>query len=110
MNHAHGHTRLEEHVATATRQLDKLMPAENRNTLRIKAAVRTGEPYQEIIEHAEEAQVDLVVMAVRGRGALDLAVFGSQPIVLCSWGRAMFSPSMFETLSYVNTDDKNYCY
>jgi len=39
--------------------------------------VRTGKPYREIIQLAREAQIDLVAMGVRGRGALDLAVFGS---------------------------------
>jgi nucleotide-binding universal stress UspA family protein len=67
----------EEALATATKQLDKLIPAEARKTLKIKTAVRIGKPYQQIIELAEEAQIDLIAMAVHGRGALDLAVFGS---------------------------------
>jgi nucleotide-binding universal stress UspA family protein len=67
----------EEAVATATEQLDKLIPPEGRKTLRIKTAVRIGKPYQQIIQLAQEAQIDLVAMGVRGRGALDLAVFGS---------------------------------
>ena len=33
--------------------------------------------YQQIIQLALEAHVDMVAMGVRGRGALDLAVFGS---------------------------------
>jgi nucleotide-binding universal stress UspA family protein len=69
--------RKEEITTTAAGQLDKLIPAEERNGLKIKTEVRVGEPYQQIIQHAEEAKTDLVVMAVRGRGALDLAVFGS---------------------------------
>ena len=64
-------------ITTAAGQLDKLIPAEERKRLKIKTEVRVGEPYQQIIQHAEEAKIDLVVMAVRGRGALDLAVFGS---------------------------------
>jgi nucleotide-binding universal stress UspA family protein len=64
-------------IATAAGQLDKLIPPEERKSLKIKTEVRVGEPYQQIIQHAEEARIDLVVMAVRGRGALDLAVFGS---------------------------------
>ena len=67
----------DEAIATATKQLDKLIPFGERKNLKIKTAVRVGEPYQHIIQHAQEAQIDLVVMAVRGRGALDLAVFGS---------------------------------
>jgi len=67
----------EKAIATATRQLDKLIPPEARKTLKIKTAVRVGKPYQQIIQLALEAQIDMVAMAVRGRGALDLAVFGS---------------------------------
>jgi len=67
----------EEAIATATEQLDKLIPAEARKTLKIKTAVRLGKPYREIIQLALEAQIDMVTMGVRGRGALDLAVFGS---------------------------------
>lgn len=43
----------------------------------LKAKVRVGKPYQEIIQLALEDQTDLIVLGVRGRGALDLAVFGS---------------------------------
>ncbi len=64
-------------IATATEQLDKLIPSEERKTLKIKTAVRRGKPYQQIIQLVLEAQIDMVTMAVRGRGAVDLAVFGS---------------------------------
>ncbi len=69
--------KMEEAVATAMEQLDKLIPPEGRKTVKIKTAVRIGKPYQQIIQLAQEAQIDLVAMGVRGRGALDLAVFGS---------------------------------
>ena len=64
-------------IAEATAQLDKLIPPERSKALKIKTAVRIGKPYQQIIQFAEEAQIDLVTMGVRGRGALDIAVFGS---------------------------------
>ncbi|HSY63283.1 MAG TPA: universal stress protein [Terriglobales bacterium] len=67
----------DEAIAKATEQLDKLIPSQERNKLKIKTAVRIGKPYQQIIQLAEEAQVDLVAMGVSGRGALDRAVFGS---------------------------------
>jgi nucleotide-binding universal stress UspA family protein len=67
----------EKAIAATTEQLDKLIPSERRKTLKIKTAVRTGKPYTEIIRYAQEAQTDLVSMGVHGRGALDLAVFGS---------------------------------
>jgi nucleotide-binding universal stress UspA family protein len=67
----------EEATATAAERLDKLIPPEGRKSLKIKTAVRIGKSYAQIIELALEAQIDLVIMGVRGRGALDLAVFGS---------------------------------
>lgn len=66
-----------ETIAAATEQLDKLIPPEARKTLKIKTLVRIGKPYQQIIQLALEVQTDIVIMGVRGRGALDLAVFGS---------------------------------
>jgi nucleotide-binding universal stress UspA family protein len=67
----------EHAVAAATEQLDKLIPPKRRKTLKIKTAVRIGKPYRQIIQLTLEAQIDMVTMGVRGRGALDLAVFGS---------------------------------
>jgi nucleotide-binding universal stress UspA family protein len=66
-----------EAITTATEQLDKLIPAKERNKLKVKTAVRIGKPYQQIIQFAQEAQIDMVAMGVSGRGALDRAVFGS---------------------------------
>ena len=77
LEEVHSPAKKEEAIATATEQLDKLIPPEGRKTLKIKTAVRIGKPYQQIIQLALEAQIDMVAMAVRGRGALDLAVFGS---------------------------------
>jgi nucleotide-binding universal stress UspA family protein len=67
----------EEAMAVAAQRLDKLIPPEGRKTLSIKTEVRIGKTYAQIIQLAEEAQIDLVTMGVRGRGALDVAVFGS---------------------------------
>jgi nucleotide-binding universal stress UspA family protein len=67
----------EEAMAIAAERLDKLIPPEGRKSLKIRAAVRIGKPYPQIIQLAMEAQIDLVIMGVRGRGALDVAVFGS---------------------------------
>ncbi len=64
-------------IAAATAQLDKLIPPDGGKTRRTKTVVRVGKPYQQIIQLAQEAQIDLTAMGVRGRGALDLAVFGS---------------------------------
>lgn len=67
----------EQAIAAATEQLDRVIPPEARKTLKIKIAVRIGKPYQQIIKLAKEEQIDMVAMGVHGRGALDLAVFGS---------------------------------
>jgi nucleotide-binding universal stress UspA family protein len=67
----------EKAIAAATERLDKLIPPKALQTLKIKTAVRIGKPYQQIIQFAVEEQIDMVAMGVRGRGALDLAVFGS---------------------------------
>ena len=67
----------EKAIAAATERLDKLIPPVERKTIKIKTAVRIGKPYRQIIQFAEEEQIDMVAMGVRGRGALDLAVFGS---------------------------------
>jgi nucleotide-binding universal stress UspA family protein len=68
---------IEDAIATATKQLDKLTPTEGVKAVKIKTAVRIGRAYQQIIELTLEMQADLLIMAVRGRNALDLAVFGS---------------------------------
>lgn len=64
-------------MATATGRLDKMISIEMGGALKVKKAVRMGKPYQQIIELAVEAQTDTIVMGVRGRGSVDLAVFGS---------------------------------
>jgi nucleotide-binding universal stress UspA family protein len=72
-----GSTDLRNATADAARQLEKPIPQDARNWCRIRSAVRIGKPYQEIIQLALEAQTDLVILGVRGRNALDLALFGS---------------------------------
>jgi nucleotide-binding universal stress UspA family protein len=67
----------EDAIATATQQLDTLIPQEGRKTLKIKTRVRIGKPYMQIIQFVADAQIDMVAMGVGGRGALDRAVFGS---------------------------------
>jgi len=68
--------RTEKAITVANERLDKLIPSGTQD-LKIKTAVRIGKPYQQIIQLAAEGQIDMVAMGVRGRGALDLAVFGS---------------------------------
>ena len=64
-------------TADIIRQLEAPIPAEVREWCTIKPRLRVGRPYQEIIHHAREVGADLVILGVRGRNALDLALFGS---------------------------------
>jgi nucleotide-binding universal stress UspA family protein len=43
----------------------------------VETAVREGAAYREILKVAAVQSVDLIVMGVQGRGALDLVIFGS---------------------------------
>jgi len=62
----------------ARRKLEALVPGDVRNWCTVKTAVRIdGKPYQEIIQAAVEQQSDVAILGVRGRSAVDLAVFGS---------------------------------
>ncbi len=70
-------TDLQTATASVVRKLEKPIPYEVQDWCRTKSVVRVGKPYQEIIQLALEAQTDLIVMGVRGRNALDLALFGS---------------------------------
>jgi nucleotide-binding universal stress UspA family protein len=68
---------LEAATARIIRELEAPVPADARNWCSIKSVVRLGVPYQEIIQLALDSQTDLIVLGVRGRSGLDLAVFGS---------------------------------
>jgi nucleotide-binding universal stress UspA family protein len=68
---------LEAETERILQQLGQPIPPDARNWSTIKSVVRIGKPYQEIIQLALEARIDLVIMGVRGRSALDLALFGS---------------------------------
>jgi nucleotide-binding universal stress UspA family protein len=68
---------LQAEIARLVRDLESLLPHDARSGCEIKTIARIGKPYWEIIQLATESQTDLVVMGGRGRGALDLAVFGS---------------------------------
>jgi nucleotide-binding universal stress UspA family protein len=68
-------------VGTATteilKRLEESVPDDQREGCRVNSKVRIGKAYEQIIQLAVEAQTDLVIMGVRGRGALDTALFGS---------------------------------
>jgi nucleotide-binding universal stress UspA family protein len=70
-------TELESATEEVASQLEESIAPKMREGCIVKVMVRIGKPYQQIIQLAVEAQIDLVVMGVRGRGALDTAIFGS---------------------------------
>jgi nucleotide-binding universal stress UspA family protein len=57
--------------------MEERIPLEVRDCCKIKTIVRVGKPFEEIVKEAEENQTDLMVVGVRGRNVLDLALFGS---------------------------------
>ena len=68
---------LQKATENATKQLEQSLTQEDHEACNVKVMVRVGKPYAQIIEFALEAQSDMVIMGVRGRGALDTALFGS---------------------------------
>jgi len=58
-------------------QLQTVVPENVQRCATVVPAVRVGKAYEQILEHAAETQADLIVMGVRGRNAVDLALFGS---------------------------------
>jgi nucleotide-binding universal stress UspA family protein len=68
---------IQEEIAKAMENLENRISPEMRKNCKTKTLVRIGSPYQQILELTLESGTDLIVMGVRGRNALDLAVFGS---------------------------------
>lgn len=63
--------------AVASKRLASIVPAEATTWCRLDKVIRVGKPYREILRVAAERKADLIVMGVLGRGAVDLALFGS---------------------------------
>ena len=68
---------LESAFQEAAQRLDNSVPLEARSWCELKLAVREGQPYREILAYAEEEQIDLICMGVRGTGFGMKALFGS---------------------------------
>jgi nucleotide-binding universal stress UspA family protein len=71
------HKELTAVTSEVVQQLEALLPSSARNCSLLKPRLRVGKPYEEIIRAASEGETDLIILGVRGRNALDLAVFGS---------------------------------
>jgi nucleotide-binding universal stress UspA family protein len=72
-----GSVEIEKVIVEVLERLEKRITPEARKNGKAKAAVRIGQAYREIIQFALESRTDLIIMGVRGRHALDVAVFGS---------------------------------
>jgi nucleotide-binding universal stress UspA family protein len=68
---------LQDAIANSTRRLEELVPSEASDWCKVLTAVRVGKPYQQVLQVELENETDLVIMGVRGRNAVDLALFGS---------------------------------
>lgn len=68
---------LQADLGEVTRRLEELAPPEAGDWCNVHTAVRIGRPYQQILQMTIENESDLVIMGVRGRNAVDLALFGS---------------------------------
>jgi nucleotide-binding universal stress UspA family protein len=64
--------------ASCFRRLRQLIPDSVRTYCGVETVVREGAAYRQILQLAAERKIDLIVMGVQGRGAVDLALFGSQ--------------------------------
>ena len=61
----------------AETELETLIPDGARTWCEPEVVLRHGKAYVEILRVASQQQADLIVLGVRGRGAIDLALFGS---------------------------------
>lgn len=59
------------------RQLQEAIPEEAKLWCPLKTVVRAGKPYREILEYADEQNIDLICMGVRGAGFGMQSLFGS---------------------------------
>jgi nucleotide-binding universal stress UspA family protein len=58
-------------------KLAELVPRETRTWCDCRTMVRAGKAHREILHVASTLDADLIVLGVRGRNAVDLAIFGS---------------------------------
>jgi len=64
-------------IEEARTRLRQMVPDGVRSSCSVTEVVREGTSYREILAIANERDADLIVLGVRGRGAVDLFFFGS---------------------------------
>jgi universal stress protein A len=62
---------------TAARRLQRAVPAEVHVWCKVKSAVSEGYPYREILNYAEQNEIDLISVGAHGAGFGMRALFGS---------------------------------
>ena len=67
----------EEAIANSERQVEGLIPREDRANIEIVPFVVRGKPSTEICRIARERETDLIVLATHGHSGLEHAVLGS---------------------------------
>ncbi len=72
-----GAKEMEKIRAEVDDRLRALVPSGGPTGAQIKTHVGVGKPYAEILRYAREITADLILLGVRGRNVLDLALFGS---------------------------------
>lgn len=68
---------VEQVFERAAERLHRAVPEEAYLWCRIKQVVRAGHPYREILDYAEENEIDLICMGKHGAGFAMRALFGS---------------------------------
>jgi nucleotide-binding universal stress UspA family protein len=63
--------------AEARAALQQMIPGDAAEWCSPDVRVAHGKPYQEILRHAADEGIDVIVMGVHGRGAVDQMIFGS---------------------------------
>ena len=61
----------------AEKSLEKAIASPAAGAYKLVRVVRTGNPYYEIVDYAEQNQIDLIVVGTHGRGALLHLLMGS---------------------------------
>ena len=61
----------------AAAELERLVPSSARDWCEVSTHLVHGKPYEQVLAFAGDHAVDLIVIGVHGRNALDVAMFGS---------------------------------
>jgi nucleotide-binding universal stress UspA family protein len=73
-----GFPNVEEELRThGSNELDELIENEIANRVPARRVVRTGKPFYEILQYAEEENIDLIVIATHGHTSVEHMLFGS---------------------------------